>query len=78
MKFDKRYVVTFEERIRDGCDLVWYEGSRIFDDLETVRDFLEFMYSTGEENFRQARVWCGVEVIHTTEVKVVFDEDAEE
>ena len=78
MKFDKHYIVTFEERMRIGRESVWVEGSRIYEDLEAVRDFLAFMYSMNEGKFRHAHVWCGVEVSHDIEVKVNFDEDIKE
>lgn len=71
----KHYVVTFEEKMRVWNESKWIEGSRVFEDIEGARGFLEFMYSTNEGNFRNAHLWCGVEISHNVEAKVVFDED---
>lgn len=75
MKFAKFYIVTFEERMRIGCEYEWIEGSRVYEDLEAVRDFLKEMYEINEGNFRHAHVWNGVEISHEVVVEVKFDED---
>ena len=73
-----QYIVTFEEKMRIGREPQWVEGSRIYEDIETARSFLEYMYSLNEGKFRRAHVWHGVEVSHDIEVKVNFEEDMKE
>lgn len=75
MKFAKFYIVTFEERMQIGREYEWVEGSRVYEDLEAVRDFLKEMYEVNEGNFRHAHVWNGVEISHEVVVEVKFDED---
>ena len=75
MKFAKFYIVTFEERMLVGREYEWIEGSRVYEDLEAVRDFLKEMYEVNEGNFRHAHVWNGVEISHEVVVEVKFDED---
>lgn len=75
MKFAKFYIVTFEERMRIGREYEWVEGSRVYENIEAVRDFLKEMYEVNEGNFRHAHVWYGVEVSHEVVVEVKFDED---
>lgn len=73
-----QYIVTFEEKMRIGRESQWVEGSRIYEDIEGARGFLEFMYSMNEGKFRHAHVWYGVEVSHDVEVTVSFEEDMKE
>lgn len=73
-----QYIVTFEEKMRIGRESQWVEGSRIYEDIEAARSFLEFMYSMNEGHFRHAHVWYGVEVSHDVEVTVSFEEDMKE
>lgn len=75
MKFAKFYIVTFEERMRIRREYEWVEGSRVYEDIEAVRDFLKEMYEVNEGNFRHAHVWYGAEVSHEVVVEVKFDED---
>lgn len=77
MKFDKHFIVTFERKMRVGRESQWVEGSRIFEDMETARDFMATMYSINEGGFRHVHLWSGVEVEHRVEAKVIFDEDSD-
>lgn len=66
------YVVTFEQKMRIGCEWTWIECSRIADTLEEAKDFLEFRYDVNEANFRHAHVWVAHELEHQTTTTVTF------
>ena len=68
-----QYIVTFEEQLLVNKETRWVESSRIFTRREEVRNFLEFMYDSSPDTFRNAHVWTADELSHDVRSTVWFE-----
>lgn len=69
------YIVTFEERYHAGAD-GYIESSRIYDALDEVKEFVEYLYEPEVNgDIINIRVWRAEEIKYDVVTKVTFDEE---
>lgn len=68
------YVVTFEERMLVNNNYEWVQCGRTFDDLVSLKDFLEVMYSSSDGDFGNVQI-CHIDklIAHAKKITVEFD-----
>lgn len=62
------YIVTFEEHLVRPDQ--WIESHRIYNDLDEVKDLVEFIYGAREGVYRRVRVWEATEIDHLIKIKI--------